>query len=256
MDGSSNLVVVYKRISQEKSGGLNSLGIEAQKMELDAVIKREGLKVIGEFVHVASASRKKGHAGENQKELLKAIAMAKRANATLLVAKVDRAARDLEFFIREILNSGVNFRALNCPNAFGANGRLFLQQLAIFAEWESNEISRRTKAGIAASKARGTYHNPRVYILTKEDTARGRATAAKGRREQAKKEYRDLIDEICELRLKGLTLNKIAEHLNNHNQRTRTGKLFNGKTILNILTYFGKQDCGFGVVKYRRGTSA
>lgn len=250
----SNQVVVYRRISYEKDGrgGLGGLGIEAQKFEIDTVIQREGLKVIAEYVHVASASRKRGRNPENEVELTRAVAHAKRCNATLMVQKVDRASRNTEVFCRLILNSGVKFRALNAPQSFGTDGRIFLQMLSIFSEWEASEISKRTRAGIARLKARGEYVNPRRYDITPEQNARGRANAAIVRRQKAKTEYADLIDQIADLRLQGMTLNGIAKTLNDQNHRTRTGRLFGGKTILNILRYFDKQDIGFGVTKYHR----
>src|SRR5207245_11616051 len=83
-------------------------------------------------------------------QLAAAIAAAKKAKATLIIAKLDRLARNVHF-ISGLMESGVDFVAADNPHA----NKLMVHLLAAFAEHEREHISQRTKAALAAAKARG-----------------------------------------------------------------------------------------------------
>jgi DNA invertase Pin-like site-specific DNA recombinase len=87
---------------------------------------------------------------ESKPQLAGAITAAKKAKATLIIAKLDRLARNVHF-ISGLMESGVDFVAADNPHA----NKLMVHMLAAFAEHERELISQRTKAALAAAKARG-----------------------------------------------------------------------------------------------------
>ena len=99
---------------------------------------------MAEFTEVESGRK------NDREQLALALAAAKKAKAVLVIAKLDRLARNVHF-ISGLLESGVPFVCADMPEA----DRTFLQMSAVFAEWEARKISERTKAALQAAKARG-----------------------------------------------------------------------------------------------------
>lgn len=134
--------VTYLRVSTERQGQ-SGLGLEAQRAAVAAHVLGRG-EVVAEFVEVESGKR------ADRPELARALAEAKRAGAVLLIAKLDRLARNVAF-IANLLESGVEVTAADMPEA----NRFVLHIMAAVAEQEGRAISERTKAALAAAKARG-----------------------------------------------------------------------------------------------------
>ena len=106
-----------------------------------------------------------------RQELAKALSHAKRAKATLVVAKLDRLARNVAF-LSALMEAGVEFVAVDNPHA----NRLTIHILAVVAEEEARRISERTKSALAAAKARGTklgIGSPRPLEGTRTPAASG-----------------------------------------------------------------------------------
>jgi DNA invertase Pin-like site-specific DNA recombinase len=99
-------------------------------------------------------------------ELLTALAACKRHKATLIIAKLDRLARNVAF-IANLMESGVEFVAVDNPHA----SKLMLHLLAAFAEHEREQISSRTKVALAAAKARGVKLGKHGHILSPPRTS-------------------------------------------------------------------------------------
>src|SRR5438477_9726116 len=139
-----SLFVAYYRVSTARQGQ-SGLGLDAQRQAVcDYLAGQAGSQLIAEFTEIESGKR------NNRPELEAALAMCKRAKATLVIAKLDRLARNLAF-IANLMESGVDFLATDNPHAT----KLMVHMLAAFAEHEREQISARTKAALAAAKARG-----------------------------------------------------------------------------------------------------
>lgn len=137
----STKYVAYYRVSTDRQGQ-SGLGLDAQRA---AVAKHIGqAELVAEFTEVESGRK------NDREQLAAALATAKRAKAMLVIAKLDRLARNVHF-VSGLLESGVPFVCADMPEA----DRTFLQMMAVFAEWEARKISERTKAALQAAKARG-----------------------------------------------------------------------------------------------------
>jgi DNA invertase Pin-like site-specific DNA recombinase len=135
------IFVAYYRVSTKRQ----SLGLDAQKAAVERYLNGGGWKLIGEFEEKETGTR------HEQRDALKAaIALCKRKKATLVIAKLDRLARNVAF-ISNLMESRANFVACDNPNA----NTLTVHILAAVAEQEARDISARTKAALAARKAQG-----------------------------------------------------------------------------------------------------
>src|SRR5476651_1250538 len=179
----SAAIVGYQRAST-KGQGESGLGIEAQEAAIQAYARQTGAKVVAMYTEVESGKR------ADRPELLKALAHARRSKATLVVAKLDRLARNVAF-LSALMDSKVAFVACDNPHA----NRLTLHILAAVAEAEAKSISDRTKAALAAYKARGGKLGgklPQCRNLTREAAAKGRLRSAQVRSEAARKANAEL----------------------------------------------------------------
>ena len=219
-------VVGYLRVStvgQRASG----LGLESQMSIIEDFCRRGGFTLDKVFTEVESGRR------DERPILESALTYARRANATLLVARLDRLSRSVKF-VAAVLEAGVPFRAADVPDA----SRLLLHILAAVAESEARAISERTSAALKAAKARGTLlgaANPRSRNLSRESTARGQKAGASANREKALNEYSDLLPLMQQLRERGESLRRIAENLNARGDATRTGCRWSGATVKRVI---------------------
>jgi DNA invertase Pin-like site-specific DNA recombinase len=136
--------VSYVRVSTEKQGK-SGLGLEAQRMAVSEYLKNAQGKLIGEYTEIETGRRR------DRPQLQAALELCRRSRATLVIAKLDRLARNVAF-VSSLLESRVRFVAADMPEA----DVTFLQMAAVFGEWEARKIAERTKAALAAAKARGT----------------------------------------------------------------------------------------------------
>jgi len=136
--------VAYLRVSTTKQGA-QGLGMEAQKTAVEDFVGRHGGTILETYVEVETGTR------SDRPELAKALGAASKAKATLIIAKLDRLARNVAF-IANLMEAGVEFVACDQPFA----NRLTLHVLAAVAEDEARRTSERTKAAMAAAKSRGT----------------------------------------------------------------------------------------------------
>ena len=162
----SRRFISYLRVSTQRQG-ISGLGLEAQREAVAQYLNGGSWKLVGEIVEVET-----GRKAERPK-LTEALSLCRLHGATLVIAKLDRLARNVAF-VASLMDSGVEFVACDFPQA----NRLTVHILAAVAEHEASMISARTKAALAAAKARGRrLGNP--ANLSNTDVGRERGTAAR-----------------------------------------------------------------------------
>jgi DNA invertase Pin-like site-specific DNA recombinase len=135
--------VAYYRVSTDRQGR-SGLGLEAQQEAVSQFLAGRNASVLCTFVEVESGGR------DDRPQLREAIAACQRGKAILLIAKLDRLARSVAF-IANLMDGNTEFIACDMPEA----SRLLLHVMAAFAEHERQVIGDRTRAALAAAKARG-----------------------------------------------------------------------------------------------------
>lgn len=140
------LFVAYYRVSTQQQGR-SGLGLDAQRLAVGAYLGRHG-ELVAEFVEIETG--KGSNALERRPMLRASLDSCKEHSATLLIAKLDRLARNVHFVSR-LMEAGCDFVAADMPQA----NKVMLQMHAVMAEWERDQVSGRTKAALAAAKARG-----------------------------------------------------------------------------------------------------
>jgi DNA invertase Pin-like site-specific DNA recombinase len=136
-------IITYLRVSTAKQG-ISGLGLEAQRAAVAGYAAAGAHRMVMEYVEVESGTK------SSRPELTAALASCRLHRATLVIAKLDRLARNVAF-IANLMEGGVDFVACDMPHA----NRLTLHLLAAIAEHEREMISQRTKAALQAAKARG-----------------------------------------------------------------------------------------------------
>ncbi|MBL8409149.1 MAG: recombinase family protein [Candidatus Accumulibacter sp.] len=139
--------IAYLRVSTQKQG-TSGLGIEAQREAVKNYLNGGQWELLAEHVEVETG--KGSDALAKRPQLRAALEACKKAGATLVIAKLDRLARNVHF-ISGLMESKVKFVACDLPEA----NTLTLHLMAAFAEHEAKRISERTKDALAAAKARG-----------------------------------------------------------------------------------------------------
>jgi len=223
-------VIGYLRVST-KGQGESGLGLEAQRAAVESYVKQAGATLIYCYTEVESGKL------ADRPELARALAHARRSKATLVVAKLDRLARNVAF-LSALMDTTVPFVACDQPQA----NRLTLHILAAVAEAEALAISQRTKAALAAYKARGGKLGgalPQCRNLTAEARVNGAHRAGLAATKAAEEAYSDLLPIVAELRTAGKSLQAIADQLNAEGHTTRRGQPWNPVQVARVLERAG-----------------
>jgi DNA invertase Pin-like site-specific DNA recombinase len=209
--------VAYYRVSTAKQG-INGLGMDAQRDAVSNYLKGRNGTLFAEFAEVESGRR------NQRQEMQKAIALCRKEGATLLIAKLDRLARNAAFLL-SLRDSGVDFIATDLPHA----DRFTVGIMALLAEKEAEMISQRTKDGLAAAKRRGIkLGNPRPSHAVQL------AVAANLKRARSHSEQ--IVPVIKEIQKAHVTsLRGIAHCLNVRGFKTPNGKTFAAQSVKNAL---------------------
>ncbi len=139
--------IAYYRVSTQKQGQ-SGLGLEAQQQTVLNYLNGGQWDLVQELTEIETG--KGADALDRRPQLRAAIDAARKTGATLIIAKLDRLARNVHF-ISGLLESGVDFVCADMPQA----NKVMLQMYSVMAEWERDQISARTKAALGAAKARG-----------------------------------------------------------------------------------------------------
>jgi DNA invertase Pin-like site-specific DNA recombinase len=197
-------IVSYLRVSTARQGA-SGLGLEAQRAAVQGFAGAGGHTIVAELLEVESGTK------ADRPQLAAALATCRLHRATLVIAKLDRLARNVAF-IANLMDGGVDFVACDMPHA----NRLTLHLLAAIAEHEREMISQRTKAALAAAKARGVgLGNPKGAAHLREGCCFAAARSAGVRIKKAKAHddaVSGLIDELSATGIYGSTA--LARQLN------------------------------------------
>lgn len=209
--------IAYYRVSTDRQGK-SGLGLDAQRAAVAAHTEGRG-EILAEFTEVESGKK------NDRPQLAAALALCRKKRARLIIAKLDRLARNVAF-IANLMDSGVDFVACDMPDA----NRLTLHILAAVAEHEREAISARTKDALAAAKARGQkLGNPspapaaalaRAAVSAQLDTYRAQVRPI-----------------VTELHNQGLGFRAIAREMNRRSIPTARGRQWEAQTIKNLLHF-------------------
>jgi DNA invertase Pin-like site-specific DNA recombinase len=204
--------IAYFRVSTDRQGR-SGLGLDAQREAVLRHVSENRGELIGEFCEIESGKR------NDRPQLAAAITAAKKAKAILIIAKLDRLARNVHF-VSGLMESGVDFIAADNPHA----NKLMVHMLAAFAEHEREQISQRTKDALAAAKARG--------IRLGRNGAEHLAPAY---RAQAVERAYQLAPVLVEFRRLGMSAREIAAELIARGIPTSGGGRWHPQTVLRMM---------------------
>jgi DNA invertase Pin-like site-specific DNA recombinase len=215
--------VAYYRVSTAKQGR-SGLGLEAQQEAVRSYLNGGAWQLVDEVVEVESGER------NDRPKLAEALRLCRLHGATLIIAKLDRLARNVAF-ISNLMESGVEFTAVDFPQA----NRLTVHILAAVAEHEAKAISTRTRDSLAAAKARGTRlggDRGNLPAVAKD----GAKASVAARIVKADNRASDLAPIIEELRSAGaVSLRQIAAELNAKGIKTVRGKEWSAMQVQRVL---------------------
>jgi DNA invertase Pin-like site-specific DNA recombinase len=216
--------IAYYRVSTRKQGR-SGLGLDAQREAVNAHIARDGGSLLREFVETESGKR------TDRPQLSAALASCRLTRATLIVAKLDRLARNAAFLL-SLRDSGAELMAVDLPSM----NRMTVGILAVVAEEEARLISERTRSALAAARKRGvTLGNP--GNLTDGHRALGAAASSRVRAQMAQARAADLAPIVAEVRARGATsLRQIAAELDRRAIPAARGGNWRPSAVAKLLT--------------------
>jgi DNA invertase Pin-like site-specific DNA recombinase len=219
--------VSYLRVSTKRQGE-SGLGLEAQRAAVEAWLNGGDWTLVEEHVEIES-----GKSHRNRPGLAKALDACRRYGAKLIISRLDRLSRD-PVFLLSLRDAGIDFVAVDMPQA----NRLTVGIMALVAEQEREAISTRTKAALAAAKARGVkLGNPRPERALFHDRAAASAAAARSGeiRAAAANDFARLIRPLIDGELAHLSANAAAAELNRRGVETARGSgKWTARAVLNL----------------------
>jgi DNA invertase Pin-like site-specific DNA recombinase len=219
-------LIAYYRVSTARQGA-SGLGLEGQEAAVKAHARAAGGLVLRAYTEIETGKR------ADRPELARALGDCRRSKAVLVIAKLDRLARNVHF-LSGLMEAGVEFVCCDMPSA----NRLTLHIMAAVAEDETKRISERTKAALAAYKARGGLlgaARPAACRLRGGPNPKAARRAGEVSREMAAEAYADLAPAIDSMRGEGLSLRQIAGRLNAEGHTTRRGKTWNQVQVRRVV---------------------
>ena len=209
--------IAYYRVSR-KEQGISGLGLAAQRTSVTAYAKAQDGIIIEEYTEVETGTNKR-----ERIEIHNAINRAKQEGAVLIIAKLDRLARNVSF-VSSLMDAGIEFVAVDMPTANNFTIHIFSAR----AEQEAKLISSRTKNALAELRSSG------VALGTPKNLDNAaRAKGVQKIRENATNNDRNRQAQsvIISCKEKGMSYRKIADYLNQLNFKTRYGNEFMASTV-------------------------
>ena len=219
--------IPYYRVSTKRQG-VSGLGLEGQKAIVEAYVKSKGGEILKEFTEVEKG-RKRGRV-----ELQKALKLSKNNQAILIVAKLDRLARDAEFSFM-VLNQAHEIVCCDFPDG----NRMFFGIMAVLAEYETKQKSERNKSAWDVLKKNGYIHDP----WAKKGKEAMNASLFAARAESAKVRRKNMA--IRDKKARGMAmalkdthdLQGIADKLNELGYRTPRNKMHVKESVRRLIKF-------------------
>lgn len=213
--------VSYLRVSTERQGR-SGLGLDAQRATVLAFLSTRSGDLVSEHVEIESGKR------SDRPVLAQAMVRARAFGATLVIARLDRLSRDAHFLLG-LEKAGVDFVACDNPAA----SRLTVTILAAVAEEERRAISERTRAALAAAKARGVrLGNPNGAAHLH---GRGNKAAVQAIQDEAQAFADRLRPILVDLQSEGVaSASAIARELDARGIPTARGGAWSARAVINL----------------------
>jgi DNA invertase Pin-like site-specific DNA recombinase len=214
--------IAYYRVSR-KEQGISGLGLSAQKSSVEKYVSGQEGIILNEYTEIETGTNKR-----ERVEIHKAIQQAKKEGAVLVIAKLDRLARQVTF-VSSLMDSGIEFLAVDMPSANNFTIHIF----SALAEQEAKLISSRTKVALAELKKKGVkLGNPQN--LTSEARAKGVNKIKENAMNNDRNRQAQSI--ILNCKEKEMSYRQIADYLNQLNFKTRHGNKFYAPTVLQLYS--------------------
>jgi DNA invertase Pin-like site-specific DNA recombinase len=222
--------VAYYRVSTEGQGR-SGLGLEAQREAVSGLCRQRGWDIIAEFTEIESGKR------NDRPQLVAALKRSKVTGARLVIAKLDRLSRNVAF-LAALQESGAKFTAADMPEA----DEFTVHILAAVAQRERRLVSERTRAALAAAKARGVRLGNPNGIRPIRHAAKGTAAALSAVRRNAAIRAADYAEIIADATESGAaSLAAIAKELNARGIITARGGRWHPSSVRNLLERLGQR---------------
>ena len=210
--------VAYVRVSTDRQGR-SGLGLEAQKAAVGEFLRGTGGVLLDTFVEIESGTN------NARPQLHAALAACRLKGATLAIARLDRLSRDAAFLLG-LSKAGVDFVAVDMPSA----NRLTVGIMALVAEEERRAISARTRAALAAAKARG-----RVLGGWRGGPVVDGRLGAAANKTKADVFAHQVGPILSELQARGMSLRAMAAELTAQGIKTARGGAWCAATVKTVL---------------------
>jgi DNA invertase Pin-like site-specific DNA recombinase len=217
--------VAYLRQSTKKQE-VSGLGIEAQREIIHKFLKDETL--ITEYVETESGKK------SDRPQLLSALALCRKTNSVLIVAKLDRLSRNVAF-TSKLLESDVEIVFCDFPQA----NRLILHIISSIAEYEANLISQRTRQSLQAKRARGMKLGRSENLMNKLEQAIKHSSKTNKAKADNNPNNMRAIALLRSLSMQGKTLSEMTDLLNEQGFVTSKGCKFQITQVKRLLVRTG-----------------
>lgn len=214
--------ICYYRVSTRKQGR-SGLGLDAQKSICEGYINAQHGTMINHYIEVESGKN------DNREQLNSALAECKQTKSTLLIAKLDRLSRSVEF-IFSLKNSGVDFACVDLPEL----NTMTLGIFATFAQSERERISERITVALAEKKKQGVRLGKPENLTNNFEKAYTNSLATRQSNATNNENNKKAGLFVVSLRNGGATWQKITDTLNSNGFKTRRGCSFSITQVIRL----------------------
>ena len=215
--------VAYLRVSTQKQG-YSGLGLDAQKDIIQNYLSDKN--PIAEYIEIESGRK----TDRGRPKLKEALDLCRKTGAKLIVAKLDRLARNVAF-LSQLLESDVDIVFCDFPQA----NKMVLHILAAISQYEAELVATRTKQALAAKKAQGyTLGNPE-HLMDKLDEAVAKSVETNKRKAEENPNNKRAVAMLKVLAKGGQTLQEMADYLNEQGFTTSKGFKFTRSSVHILL---------------------